>query len=67
MTDKPKNPGRFQPGTGRASEAGRKGGMKSKGGGGAPNNPGNFANRREAARIAGKKGGRAPRRPEGKA
>ena len=44
-----------------ASEAGKKGGQHSQGGGGqqqsGKNNPGNFANDREKASEAGRKGG----------
>ncbi len=41
----------------RASEAGKKGGQMSQGGGGKESNPGNFANDREKASEAGRKGG----------
>ena len=41
----------------RASEAGRKGGEHSHGGGGAQHNPGNFAQDREKESEAGRKGG----------
>ena len=43
----------------RAAEAGRKGGMASRGGGGKENNPANFANDRQKASEAGRKGGLA--------
>ena len=43
----------------RAAEAGRKGGMASRGGGGKENNPANFANDRRKASEAGRKGGLA--------
>ncbi|HYF06569.1 MAG TPA: KGG domain-containing protein [Acetobacteraceae bacterium] len=46
----------------RAAEAGRKGGMASRGGGGKENNPANFANDRQKASDAGRKGGLASHR-----
>lgn len=55
----------------RAAEAGRKGGMASRGGGGKENNPANFANDRQKASEAGRKGGlashnkRTPAGPDG--
>jgi len=52
------NRGNFARDRQRAVEAGRKGGQRSRGGGGASHNPGNFAQDRERAAEAGRKGGR---------
>jgi general stress protein YciG len=57
MTQEHGNPGNFAQDREKASEAGRKGGEHSHGGGGAENNPGNFAQDRERAAEAGRKGG----------
>jgi general stress protein YciG len=43
------NPGNFAEDREKASEAGRKGGRHSQGGGGVEHNPGNFAQDREKA------------------
>src|ERR1700720_2816579 len=51
------NQGNFAEDRERASEAGRKGGQHSHGGGGGEHNPGNFAKDREKAAEAGRKGG----------